>query len=146
MAARAEGLQPELTVRNGHPAAPCGTHAAAGYDARWRAGAGTLATVRVVITEIGWDGSIRRRAVGTGSLVRGFAANRLTVRSVKLDRTRYVAISIAPGAAGPQRIRRAGEYCGTAPGFTPRPPSGGTLVTAVSCGARLASQAAGGWF
>ena len=66
----AEGLQPELTVRNGHPAAPRGTHAAAGYDARWRAGAGTLATVRVVITEIGWDGSIRRRAVGTGSLVR----------------------------------------------------------------------------
>ena len=37
---------------------------------RWRAGAGTLATVRVVITEIGWDGSIRRRAVGTGGLVR----------------------------------------------------------------------------
>jgi hypothetical protein len=29
-----------------------------------------LATVRVVITEIGWDGSIRRRAVGAGSLVR----------------------------------------------------------------------------
>jgi len=75
--ARAEGLRAELTVRNGHPAAPYGTHAAAGYDARWRAGAGTLATVRVVITEIGWDGSIRRRAVGTGSLVRGFAANRL---------------------------------------------------------------------
>ena len=81
------------------------------YDARWRAGAGTLATVRVVITEIGWDGSIRRRAVGTGSLVRGFAANRLTGCPVKLDRTRYVAIS-TPSAAGPQRIRHASEYCG----------------------------------
>ena len=68
--------------------------------------------VRVVITEIGWDGSIRRRAVGTGSLVRGFAANRLTGCPVKLDRTRYVAISTTPRAAGPQRIRRAGEYCG----------------------------------
>ena len=55
-------------MRNGHPAAPCGTHAAARYDARWRADAGTLAWVRVVITEIGWDGSIRRRAVDTGSL------------------------------------------------------------------------------
>jgi len=38
------------------------------YDARWRAGAGTLAWVRVVITEIAWDGSIRRRALDTGSL------------------------------------------------------------------------------
>lgn len=123
----------------------CGTHAAAGYDARWRAGAGTLATVRVVITEIGWDGNIRRRAVGTGSLVRGFAANRLTGCPVKLARTRRVAIS-TPSAAGPQRIRRAGEYCGHAPGFNPERPSGGTLVTAVSCGARLASPAAGGWF
>jgi hypothetical protein len=66
--ARAEGLQPELTVRNGHRAAPCGIHAAARYGARWRAGAGTLAWVRVVITEIGWDGSIPGRAVGTGSL------------------------------------------------------------------------------
>jgi hypothetical protein len=55
-------------VRNGHPAAPCGTHAAAGYDARWRADAGTLAWVTVVITEIAWDGSIRRRALDTGSL------------------------------------------------------------------------------
>jgi hypothetical protein len=55
-------------VRNGHPAAPGGAHAAARYDARWRAGAGTLAWVRVVITEIGWDGSIRRRALDTGSL------------------------------------------------------------------------------
>jgi hypothetical protein len=55
-------------VRNGHPAAPCGTHAAARYDARWRADAGRLAWVRVVITEIAWDGSIRRRALDTGSL------------------------------------------------------------------------------
>jgi hypothetical protein len=55
-------------VRNGHPAASCGTHAAAKYDARWRADAGTLAWVRVVITEIAWDGSIRRRALDTGSL------------------------------------------------------------------------------
>ena len=53
---------------NGRPAAPCGTHAAARYDARWRADAGTLAWVRVVITEIAWDGSIRRRALDTGSL------------------------------------------------------------------------------
>ena len=30
------------------------------HDARWRADAGTLAGVRVVITEIAWDGSIRR--------------------------------------------------------------------------------------
>jgi hypothetical protein len=37
-------------------------------DAGWRAGTGILAMVRVVITEIGWDGSIPRRAVGTGSL------------------------------------------------------------------------------
>jgi hypothetical protein len=66
--ARAEGLQSELTVRNGYPAAPGGAHAAARYGARWRAGAGTLAWVRVVITEIGWDGSIRRRALDTGSL------------------------------------------------------------------------------
>ena len=43
-------------MRNGHPAAPCGTHAAAKYDARWRADAGTLAWVRVVITEIAWEG------------------------------------------------------------------------------------------
>jgi hypothetical protein len=38
------------------------------YDARWRADAGTLAGVRVVITEIAWDGSIRRRALDTASL------------------------------------------------------------------------------
>jgi hypothetical protein len=38
------------------------------YDAGWRAGAGTLAKVRVVITEIAWDGSIRRRALDTGRL------------------------------------------------------------------------------
>jgi hypothetical protein len=38
------------------------------YGARWRAGAGTLAWVRVVITEIAWDGSIRRRALDTASL------------------------------------------------------------------------------
>jgi len=50
------------------PAAPCRTHAAAKYDARWRADAGTLAGVRVVITEIAWDGSIRRRALDTASL------------------------------------------------------------------------------
>ncbi len=55
-------------MRNGHPAASCGTHPAAKYDARWRADAGTLAWVRVVITEIAWDGSIRRRALDTGSL------------------------------------------------------------------------------
>jgi hypothetical protein len=99
---------------------------------RWRAGAGTLATVRVVITEIGWDGSIRRRAVGTGSLVRGFAADRLTGCPVKLDRTRYVAISIAPA----QRARSGSgvplSVSVTAPGLSPRPPSGGTLVAAVS--------------
>jgi hypothetical protein len=144
--ARAEGLQPELTVRNGHPAAPGGAHADARYDARWRAGAGTLAWVRVVITEIGWDGSIRRRAVGTGSLVRGFAANRLTGCPVKLDRTRYVAISATPRAAGGGGDGVPASIAATAPGFTARPASGGTLVTAVSCGARLASQAAGGWF
>lgn len=55
-------------MRNGHPVAPCGTHAAARYDAPWRADAGRLAWVTVVITEIAWDGSIRRRALDTGSL------------------------------------------------------------------------------
>ena len=38
------------------------------YDAGWRAGAGTLPKVRVVITEIAWDGTIRRRALDTGRL------------------------------------------------------------------------------
>jgi hypothetical protein len=34
-----------------------------------------------------------------------------------------------------------------APGFNPGPASAGMLVTAVSfCGARLASEATGGWF
>jgi hypothetical protein len=56
-------------VRNRDPAAPCGTHAAAKYDARWRADAGTLAWVRVVIIEIAWDGSIRRRALDSASLI-----------------------------------------------------------------------------
>jgi hypothetical protein len=55
-------------VRNSNPATPCGIHAAAKYDARWRTDAGTLAGVRVVITEIAWDGSIRRRALDTASL------------------------------------------------------------------------------
>jgi hypothetical protein len=41
-----------------------------------------------------------RQGPDDGSLVRGFAANRLTVRFVKLDRTRYFAIS-TPSAAGP---------------------------------------------
>jgi hypothetical protein len=90
-----------------------------------------LATVRVVITEIGWDGSIRRRAVGTGSLVRGFAANRLTGCPVKLDRTRYVAISATSRAAGGGGSGVPASIAATAPGFTARPTSGGTLVTAV---------------
>src|SRR6266516_5571792 len=59
---------PECPVRNSNPAAPCGIHAAAKYGARWRADAGTLAGVRVVITEIAWDGSIRRRALDTSRL------------------------------------------------------------------------------
>jgi hypothetical protein len=62
------GITAGLTVRNGHPAAPCGTHAAARYEARWRGDAGTLAWVRVVIAEIAWDRSIPRRALNTGSL------------------------------------------------------------------------------
>jgi hypothetical protein len=62
------GLPPEFSVRNRHPAVPCGAHAAAKYDARWRIDAGTLAGVRVVITEIAWDGSLRRRALDTASL------------------------------------------------------------------------------
>jgi hypothetical protein len=66
--ARARGRPPECPARDSNPAAPCRTHAAAKYDARWRADAGTLAGVRVVITEIAWDGSIRRRALDTASL------------------------------------------------------------------------------
>ena len=55
-------------MRNRASAARCGTYAVAKYDARWRADAGTLAWVRVVITEIAWDGSIRRRALDTARL------------------------------------------------------------------------------
>ncbi len=66
--ARAWVLPPECSVRNSNPAVPFGIHAAAKYGARWRADAGTLAGVRVVITEIAWDGSIRRRALDTSSL------------------------------------------------------------------------------
>ena len=51
-ACQGQGRPPECPARDSNPAAPCGTHAAAKYDARWRAYAGTLAGVRVVITEI----------------------------------------------------------------------------------------------
>ena len=49
-----------------------------------------------------------RQAADGSCLVRGFAANRLIACPVKLDRTRYFAISAPPSAAEPRRIRRAG--------------------------------------
>lgn len=64
-------------------------------DAGWRAGAGILAMVRVVITEIGWDGSIPRRAVGTGSLTSPGRCESLLGQVLAIAR---------PDRAGPGRL------------------------------------------
>jgi hypothetical protein len=94
-------------MRNRASAARCGTYAVAKYDARWRADAGTLARVRVVITEIAWDGSIRRRALDTSRLTNPGRSGDWPAEALTLAASTSPGLVIAdlgPPDAGPAAV------------------------------------------